>query len=106
MVKLGLLATLVAGCGTFEDPNIVLDLRILAMRADVPDQVIDVDLTAPPMAQGVLDQLVPANVCALVSDPNFDRRLRWSMVACELDTNDRCTGPQDPLGPACVPFGI
>ena len=99
MVKIILLA-LLAGCATFQDPNIVVDLRVLAMRADVCDQVIDVDFTNPPPAATLLAQLVPATVCALVADPNFDRQLRWSMVACNLDANERCDDgvPQAPLG--------
>ena len=52
-----------AGCGRFQDPNVVVDLRVLAMMATPPDQVIDVDLTGPVMPQDLLAQLVPTEVC-------------------------------------------
>src|SRR6201999_3114016 len=71
-----------AGCGRFQDPNVVVDLRTLAMRADPPDQLIDVDLTQPVMPAALLAQLVPTQVCALVADPGADRRLLWSMTLC------------------------
>ena len=82
---------LLAACHTFQDPNVVLDLRVLAMDATVPEQVIDIDLAHPPPAVQLLAQLVPSRVCALVADPNFDgRRLRWSLTLCEQSGNDRC----------------
>ncbi len=88
------------GCGKFADPNVVVDLRTLAMRADPPDQVIDVDLTQPVMPDALLAQLVPTQVCALVADPGNSRRLLWSMTMCALLSNDRCDddGPEVPLG--------
>ncbi|MBA3451871.1 MAG: hypothetical protein H0T42_02100 [Deltaproteobacteria bacterium] len=83
------IAALLAGCTTFEDPTIVLDLRVLAMTADVPDQIVDVDLTMPMPAE-ILEQLQPTNVCALVADPAQQRSLRWSMTLCLLDDEGRC----------------
>ncbi len=105
MVKPALLTRVVvlgaaaAGCGRFQDPNVVVDLRTLAMRADPPDQVIDVDLTQPVMPAALLAQLVPTRVCALVADP-ADRRLLWSMTLCSLLSTDRCddNGPELLLG--------
>lgn len=93
-------AAAVAGCGSFQDPNIVLDLRVLAMRSEPPDQVIDVDLSQPPMPAALLAQLVPTEVCALVADPAQDRRLLWSMTMCPLTSNERCADdrPQVALG--------
>jgi hypothetical protein len=35
------------GCGSFEDPAIVLDLRVLAMRAEPPEQLFPVDPAQP-----------------------------------------------------------
>ncbi len=32
-----------AACGKFQDPNIVVDLRVIGMTASLPEQVIDVD---------------------------------------------------------------
>jgi len=81
-----------AACGSFEDPNVVIDLRVLAMAATPPDQVIDVDLTQPVTPDVLLAQVMPTEVCALVADPGADRRLAWSMTACQFDSNepDRC----------------
>ncbi len=80
------------GCGTFEDPNVVIDLRVLAMDSDPPEQVIDVSQTQDP-AQ-LLAQVVPAQVCALVSDREHDRELRYSFTLCVPKTNDRCDEAQ------------
>jgi hypothetical protein len=92
----------VAGCTSFEDPDIVIDLRVLAMTASPPDQVIDVDLTEPVVPVDLLGQLVPSEVCALVADPGLDRRLAWSLTMCPLARGDRCEddppAPQVPLG--------
>jgi hypothetical protein len=89
-----------AGCGRFQDPNVVVDLRTLAIRADPPDQVIDVDLSQPVMPAALLAQLVPTEVCALIADPGADRRLLWSMTLCSLLSTDRCDddGPELLLG--------
>jgi hypothetical protein len=83
------IAALAAGCDSFQDPNVVIDLRILAMTASPPDQVLDVDLTQPPMAADLLARLVPTEVCALVADPP-DRRLAWSMTMCPGTGGGRC----------------
>lgn len=78
-----LLLVALTACASFESPDIVLDLRVLAMAADVPDQVIDIDLSqGEPNPQALLDQLVPSTMCALVGDPTEDRRLRYSMTLC------------------------
>ena len=96
MVKRALLASglvlgaAAAGCGRFQDPNVVVDLRTLAIRADPPDQVIDVDLTQPVNPTALLAQLVPTRVCALVADPGLDRRLLWSMTMCAGTAGGRC----------------
>ena len=81
---------LASGCGSFQDPNVVVDLRILAMSSSPPDQVLDVDLTQPPMAADLLAKLVPTEVCALVADPALDRRLLWSMTMCSGTAGGRC----------------
>ena len=83
---------LCAACGSFEDEDIVIDTRVLAMAATVPDQVIDVDLENPQSDTALLEQLVSTRMCALVADP-AERRLRWSMTLCTLDTDERCYGP-------------
>jgi hypothetical protein len=83
-----------AGCGSFQDPNVVVDLRILAMRSEPPDQVVDVDLSQPVTPAQLLAQLVPTRVCALVADPAQDRRLLWSMTMCPLSSTERCDDDQ------------
>jgi len=78
------LLVLLAACGKFQDPNIVVDLRVIGMTASVPEQVIDV-------GSDVLPQLVASDVCALVGDPSFDgRRLRYTMTLCPIGDSDRC----------------
>jgi hypothetical protein len=85
------LLPLVVACGKFQDPNIVVDLRVIALTATVPEQVVDVDITKPIEVSDLLNQLHPSEVCALVADPSFDgRRLRWSMTLCPLGEGDRC----------------
>lgn len=93
-------AVAAAGCGRFQDPNVVIDLRILAMTAEPPEQVIDVDLTQPVVPTALLAQLVPTQVCTLVADPALDRRLSWSITMCPLTAEERCDDarPQVPLG--------
>lgn len=83
-------AAVLGACATFENEDIVLDTRVLAMRASVPDQVVDVDFENPPQPAELLGQLVPSEMCALVADPGHERRLRWSMTLCVLDSDQRC----------------
>ena len=93
------LLLLFAACGSFQDPDIVVDFRVLAMRASVPEQIVDFDITNPPTPAQVLDQLVDTEVCVLLSDRNFERRLRWSLTLCNLDGDDRCPdSPKTELG--------
>ena len=88
-----------AGCGSFQDPNVVVDLRVIAMAAAPPDQVIDADLTRPPDPQALLAELVPTTVCSLIADPGLDRRLRWSVAMCPASGSERCAGDDGvPLG--------
>lgn len=77
-----------AACGTFQDPDVVVDLRVLAMQAEPPEQIIDVSMSQDPTT--LLQQVVPAKVCALVSDRNFERNLRFTWTLCAPLTNDRC----------------
>ena len=78
------------GCGSFEDEDIVIDTRVIAMAATVPDQVVDIDFDNPPQPTDLLGQLVPSEMCALVADPGRERRIRWSMTLCVLDSDQRC----------------
>jgi hypothetical protein len=94
-----------AGCTTFEDPSIVLDLRIIAMTATDsadfipgdtsisssrgPEQVIDIDFEKPNVTE-ILAQLRPTTISAVIADPGAHRDLKWSMTLCILDMADRC----------------
>jgi hypothetical protein len=103
MVKHAMLVLALAaasGCGSFEDPDIVVDFRVLAMSASVPEQIIDIDITDPAPPTDLLQQMVPTEVCALISDRNFERDLRWSMTLCNLNSDERCPdgGPQSVIG--------
>jgi hypothetical protein len=100
MVKHAIIAALLVGCGSFQDPDVVVDFRVLAMSASVPEQVVDIDITNPAPPPNLLDQLVPSEICALVADQNFDRRLRWSMSLCNLTSDLRCPdgGPKSVIG--------
>lgn len=88
MVKWLLLLVPLGACTTFQDPDVVVDLRVLAITADPPEQVIDVSMTTDPVM--LLQQVVPSQVCALVSDRNFDRQLRYTWTLCAPASNDRC----------------
>jgi hypothetical protein len=91
MVKhLPIAIVLAAGCGSFQDPDIVVDFRVLALSASVPEQVVDIDISNPQPSADLLAQLVPSELCVLLSDRNFDRRLRWSMSVCALNNDERC----------------
>jgi len=103
MVKHALLALVVAvalgGCGSFEDPDIVIDFRVLAIQASIPEQIIDIDITDPAPPVDLLQQMVPTEMCALVADQHIDRRLRWTMSLCNLNNDERCSGgPQSVIG--------
>lgn len=85
-----LLLVMLAACGSFEDEDIVIDTRILAMSATLPDQLLDIDLANPQSDTELLDQLKPTRMCALVADPSKTRRLRWSMTLCYMYSDGRC----------------
>lgn len=86
------LGTILGACASFEDEDLVIDLRVLAMSASVPDQVVDFDIENPPDPAEILPQLDDSEMCAYVADPADDRRLRWSMTLCVLNNNERCSG--------------
>lgn len=90
MVKYTPMLVALAACGSFENPEVVLDFRVLAMRADHPEQVVDIDINMPPRPEDVLEQLIDTRVCTLVSDRNYDRDLRWSAQLCDLNNDERC----------------
>jgi len=81
---------LVAGCTSFESEDVVIDLRVLAMSATPPEQVVTIDPTMPPNPSALLAQLVPTEVCALVADPQNDRRVRFRYRLCLFGAGKRC----------------
>ncbi len=89
------LAAVLGGCTTFEDPDIVIDLRVISMQADRPEQVVDVDLANPQQPAMLLQQLQKARVCATVADPGLDRELRYSLTLCSSNGEDRCSTDAD-----------
>ena len=66
MKSLVLVVALTA-CGSFQDPNTVIDLRMIGAVAEPPEQVVDVDLTMAIDPAALLAQLVPTTVCGLVA---------------------------------------
>jgi hypothetical protein len=90
VVRYAILVALVSACASFESEEIVLDMRVLAMVGEPPDQIVDVDLTNPPDPIELLDQLVPSRMCALVADPTEARRLQYTLTLCVLDRDERC----------------
>lgn len=94
MIRYVLLATSLAGCTSFDDPDIVVDMRPLAMSAEPPEQLVTLDPANPPAPVELLAQLRPTLVCALVADPGVDRRVQWEMRICTDALGDRCANPQ------------
>jgi len=80
-----------AGCGSFEDGAIVIDLRAIAMVATPPEQVFAIDPANP-------TAITPdeVQVCGLVADPEH-RDLEWRMIACPLQRDLRCTDLEAPF---------
>lgn len=94
MTRYVLLAVLAQGCTSFDDPAIILDTRALAMAAEPPEQLVTFDPAAPPSPAGLLAQLRPTRVCALVADPEAERRVRYEVRICTDALGDRCANPQ------------
>lgn len=89
-MKRALVLMLLAACGSFQDEDIVVDLRVLAMSATLPEQLVVVDPQNPGDPIDLLEQIQPHEMCALVADPEHDRKLRWSMTLCVLTNDERC----------------
>jgi hypothetical protein len=84
IVAVGALA--LAACGSFDDPSIVYDLRMLAVVVDPPEQVLPFD-PQDPMA---IPELADFEACALVADPGAARGLSWSLSLCPRVGSLRC----------------
>lgn len=101
-------AALGAGCATFEDPQQVIDLRVLAMTATekhavprweyvVPSAGSELMFGLPPDRAWSVDYLIeqlelapPAYVHVFVADPGSTRDLHWSASLCVLGDDSRC----------------
>lgn len=104
MRSLLLICALAAGgCATdFEDPSIVLDLRILAVTAEPAEIVVDVES----IDASSLDELEPVELCALVADPGLERSMAIDWTACPPTESGRCddpAAPSVPLAPSADP---
>ena len=114
-------ALALAACGAgFQKESIVVDLRILGVRADPPEVVVDIDPTQIDPAHPPAIVLPKIHVTALVADPGAARRMEWSMVACAPTLSLRCDDtdpaavvlamgsgvaddPEDPRAPGALP---
>ncbi len=91
MVKISCcILSLAAACTDFENPEVVIDMRVLAMRADPPEIVTPFDPANP--TEIVVEELGRVEVCALVADPKEDRRLAYTMTLCRPTSSGRCRG--------------
>lgn len=85
------LAASLAACTNFADPTTVVDLRVLAVRAEPSEIILDADLTN--LSMPVVD---PANnpaieITPLIADPAGNMRpVTYTITAC----------PNDPFAPA------
>ncbi len=83
-----------AACGSFEDPSIVIDLRVLAAVTEPPEQVVPFDPANPT----AIPDFQPFETCALVADPAAERGLTWTLSVCPRIGSLRC----DPERPQFV----
>ena len=98
MGRLALLLLALAGCDAgFETQSLVLDLRVLGMRSDPAEVVVDVnpdDITSI--------QVPPVTFSALIADPAGPRPLQYSWTACPETMSLRCDDPDVTFS---LPFG-
>ncbi|MBZ0232554.1 MAG: hypothetical protein K8M05_09520, partial [Deltaproteobacteria bacterium] len=83
--SVGVLCAIAAGCGSFENPSIVIDLRFIGIAAEPPEQVVPFDPENP-----LGTEFGPVQVCAVVADPGEARALAWSMSVCRPVGGRRC----------------
>ena len=85
---LALAAASAAACTDFEDPETVVDMRIIGVMAEPPEIVVPFDPDDPTAVD--LDAVAPVEVCALVADPADARGLHYSMALCRPTNSGRC----------------
>ena len=101
----GFLAMLTTACTTFEDRRLVIDLRMLAITAEPPEVVFDVDLEAETPEEAIdQNDLVDVEYCGLIADPVEGRRLSYVYSICRFNRARRCDQPNDP-GDTVIQFG-
>jgi len=100
LVILALVLAFTSACGEFEVRSVVLDLRVLAVRAEPPEVVIPVTLEElptlandPERALEILENLPDVEICALVADPADSRSLEYTLRACAPTDTLRCDDP-------------
>ncbi len=86
-----LLGLLFGACGSFDDPALVYDLRILGAIAEPPEILVPTDP----------DDIDPTNlpevrICVLVADPGDTRGLSYAMVVCPRNSRGRCDADAQP----------
>jgi hypothetical protein len=77
-----------AACTDFEDPTVVVDTRILGMRAEPPEIVVPFDAEDPTSVDPA--DLVPVEVCGLVADPAEERGISYTMSLCRPTSDGIC----------------
>jgi hypothetical protein len=83
---------LVAGCNNgFQKESIVVDLRVLALRSDPAEVVVDVN--PADLASVELPDVV---VTALIGDPQGPRPLAYTLTACPMTDSRRCDDASAP----------
>jgi hypothetical protein len=99
LIVVGALA-LASACNSFEDPAVVIDLRLLGAIAEPPEVLV------PPDPDDIDPLALPeVELCALVADPADSRQLSYAMVACPQNARGRCDAdaqPQVDLGSGTV----
>jgi hypothetical protein len=80
----------------FESAEVVVDLRILGIRADRPEIVVPVDPDDP--TDFDLADIADVEVCALVADPEAERGLRYRYEMCQTTGSGRCEPNADSDG--------
>lgn len=85
---LALAAACGAACSDFEDPENVVDMRIIGMLSEPPEIVVPFDPDDPTAVDPAA--LAPVEVCALVADPADNRGLHFSMAMCRPTNSGRC----------------
>ena len=91
---LAALAIAAAACDAdFEEPELVVDLRVLGMRADLPEVVTEVDPADPTDVD--LAEIPDVEVCAMVADPAEQRGLEFAFEMCQTTGSGRCEPNED-----------